>query len=455
MKKLFLFLSISFSLHAQTDSLKVTFSEEKVEKFEKTTLIDEYEKAFGGNRVVKSGLRVKISDPGMHSFQHAGLQYEQKIGKSISVIATIGNVFQIAGPTTFESDVEARWYFSMKKKVALVSQKPNITGNYIGLKVQYYHTPLNKYDMNFKYLRDNNQLFSGYPSELFLEDGYASLNLGKQFGNALNFSFMIGLKRGNELKTYIFFEPQNLDKINHKLFFTTQNQIGLGLLLPKKTIQKANFCDFLKCNLNLKNLWKLNINNGFYLDKSSQNLKLDLSYEQKIAKSPFSINSNLVVGVNNLKVPYYNDYKDTLIVSPNGESFQYKLPIYSGKDYNQPILNFGLKEQIRYYAGMKERIRKGKQGNNLNGIYTGFEYFININKITYKNEPIGAMLNKIQIRSLSALLGYQTLASNNSFLDINLAIGVEGFKRYPTSTFSNDWLGQGHFELSIKLGLAK
>ena len=50
MEKVILFLGISFSLHAEIDSLKTTYTEEKVEKFEKTTLIDEYDIAFGGNK---------------------------------------------------------------------------------------------------------------------------------------------------------------------------------------------------------------------------------------------------------------------------------------------------------------------------------------------------------------------------------------------------------------------
>jgi hypothetical protein len=113
MKILFLFLSISFSLQAQSDSTNITFSEEKVEKFEKTTLVDEYEKAFGGNRVVKSGLRIRIETLG--NGKGANLQYEQKLGKAISLLGSLSVGLDIFERQHLNSSLEGRWYYKMSK----------------------------------------------------------------------------------------------------------------------------------------------------------------------------------------------------------------------------------------------------------------------------------------------------------------------------------------------------
>ena len=103
MKKLILFLSIPFSLHAQSDSLKVTFSEEKVEKFEKTTLIDEYEKAFGGNRVVKSGLRMRfINNPINGGIDVNQFQFEQRFKENLSLTLKLGGQSSKNAPVGIE-----------------------------------------------------------------------------------------------------------------------------------------------------------------------------------------------------------------------------------------------------------------------------------------------------------------------------------------------------------------
>lgn len=73
-----LLLSSTFAVaQTHTDSLQLNYSEETVTEFKKTTLIDEYEKAFGGHRLVKSGLRLAGGQlENQNSF--AQLQFEKK-----------------------------------------------------------------------------------------------------------------------------------------------------------------------------------------------------------------------------------------------------------------------------------------------------------------------------------------------------------------------------------------
>ena len=267
---------------------------------------------------------------------------------------------------------------------------------------------------------------------------------------------MLGLKRGIAINNYSFPENLNLNKIKHQIFLTSQNQIGLGIFLLRKKKINTNYCEFFKCNTNINNLWKLNLNNAFYLTKSVQNLKLDIAYERKIGKSPFSLNSEIVLALKNLSVPILESYKDTTVIGQNGEIYPFKIAVYSKNETHQPTFSVGIKEQLRYYIGMKDRINKGIQGNNFNGIYSGLEYLLNFSKVSYQTNLIGTMPTSVNLRALSVISGYQTQTNKNAYLDINFAFGVEIAQRtYTNIDYPKDWEGQPHFELSIKLGLAK
>ena len=308
MKKLIILLAMSFSLHAQTDSTKVTFSEEKVEKFEKTTLIDEYEKAFGGNRMVKSGLRVFATDPGLLNSNLLGIQLEKKIGKSFSLIAEAGYMFNMnTSQSSLEGSMEARYYFNMKNRIKNGLQKSNITGNYIAIKYQVFENEIPNYYRMVNLLGSRYQVIGGFVDGIFLEKSNISLKFGKQFGNTLNLGFQFGVKKGYIIDQSNSYKDYGKNKF--PFFVSMQNQVGFGLLSPNERSKSKDYCEFLKCNFNNKDLFKLNINNTLYIDKSTQDIKLDLAFEQKIANSAFSINSNLFQGLKNWKISEKNIHK--------------------------------------------------------------------------------------------------------------------------------------------------
>jgi hypothetical protein len=250
MKKLFLFLSISFSLQAQSDSLKVTFSEEKVEKFEKTTLIDEYEKAFGGNRVVKSGLRVRFTNPESFPRSLPLIQLEQKIGKQFSIIGSVAGGFSSGPGTQINASIEGRWYYTMKKEIQSQKKLQNITGNFLAF--------------NFKSPENYSSFINGingsrliqipfYPNTLMIngEKTY-SIIWGKQLGNILEIGLKAGLK-GINLKFWGYQPPFNYDNSGRKFFLSTHSQVGIGVLFPNG-VRKKSSCEFLKCNYDLNSI---------------------------------------------------------------------------------------------------------------------------------------------------------------------------------------------------------
>jgi len=455
MKKLFLFLSISFSLQAQSDSLKVTFSEEKVEKFEKTTLIDEYEKAFGGNRVVKSGLRLGISKLEYTSYQRISLQYEKKITSYISFVASAGPIFEQGdNEIDFLGEIEARWYFKMKNRVDRSIQLKNITGSYVGISAQF-NTSGGFYNDPQAFANQGTYINPRGTKQYFKEDARFSLNLGHQLGNTLKMNFLFGVKKG----IFLYRQPSggyaNVRSKEYQFFISSNSQIGIGLLYPQK-IQTKNFdkCEFLKCNYKVKSLLKLNLNNAFYIDETNQFLKTEVAYERKFFNSPFSLNTVLMFGANNFMANDVIGYKDT-VSTFNGVEQKRQIPVYSTKNRNNLTISYGAKEQLRYYIGMNRRVKQGKSASNLNGIYTGIElFFIRSNNNNY-DPKFQYSFESTQNISYSGLLGYQTQTSKSAYLDISIALGRESYTLFPRQEPFNLNYRKAHLELSIKLGLAK
>lgn len=458
MKNLIICLTLLFPLSAmaQNDSLKVSYSEEKVESFEKTTLIDEYEKAFGGNRVVTHALRVNFAKipytPNLNTFQYKfkdifdnvvpQIQFEQKIGVDKSLIASFDwnrNVF-IAN---YNIGLEGRWYYRMKDRVNAGIQKPNITGKYLSLKVEY-----NPYQYRSRY----GNMIPGYAGGNYKPIATHSLNWGTQFGNSLNFGLSAGIQYGNEgtiNSEGIWLDIKSgVKKVNW--FITTNTQLGLGLYLPRKRKITNESCEFLRCNYEVKQLFKLNLNEVFYLDKYTQTAKLDLAYERKIGYSPFSVNSNVVGG-------FFNSYSfvETGERNPN-PPFDF---LYSPVKRYFFGYTYSISEQIRYYLNMQKKIVKGTSAGNLNGIYVGLvgNYRVNAYHSTTESE-FSAPNSKQTNLNGGLLVGYQVQTNRKSFLDINASYVYQNTKtqsEYNKVPHLSEYKGLKYFEISLKLGIAK
>lgn len=438
----FLFL-LPFLSFAQKDTVKVSFSEETVEKFEKTNILDEYDKAFGGNRVVKSGLRFGMSaSPMLGGYAPPSLQYEIKTSINTSLIANVGE--SLEKNSKFNIGLEGRWYYNMRKKVELNNRKPNITGSYIGIKWQ--HTPF--------WVKEFSNEYWGYHNEVmkfnFRESDDFRLMWGKQFGNNLNFGLAIGAKRGRE--SYINTQKIWVNDLNSKFkynpYITTYSQIGIGLFFPIKKKVKNEYCEFIGCQYEVNKLLKWNLNNAFYLDKFQQNLQGDVAYEIKLGNSPFSLNSNIRFAINRTSLFNQIGEKDSLVRYGSTE-FVRKIPLFSQEKKAYYSYSFEVSEQLRYYVGMNNRVGKGTTANNLNGLYLGLflNYQLNRN-ISYNLETY---TNKSYY--FGGTLGIQSKVSKNSFIDLGWNLGFR--KREITflnfNTNPNDMFGQFY----LKLGFAK
>lgn len=450
MKTLFLcfMIFLPILLSAQADSVSVSYSEEKVEKFEKTTLIDEYEKAFGGNRLLKSALRLNFSrNPfwnmpdfslfnaiNTHDKSMIQMQFEQKIDVDKSLIAGL-DWSNSDFPINLNVEMEGRWYYKMKNRVKAGIQQPNITGKYLSLRVELkpFH---NLEDKRFP----NNTTYS--TESIFKANATYSLNWGIQFGNNVNYGLSLGIKQGKERTGEYRFNNRNKETT---WFITTNTPVGIGLYFPRKKKIKYDYCEFLQCNYEVKQLFKLNLANAFYVDKYLQTFVLDLGYERKLGYSPFSLNTNVIGG-------YIKNYIYTQAIGldplvPSFPAVPIEKKYYIGYGYE-------INEQLRYYLGMNKKIIKGVSAGNLNGIYIGLSGgyrasrtndLINVKSfINYKSENLRG----------GFVVGYQIQSNRQSFFDINAAFCQQSYK-YTSDYHSAKGGGQGYLQLSLKLGIAR
>ncbi len=450
-KKILLLLSISFSLQAQSDSLKVTFSEEKVEKFEKTTLIDEYEKAFGGNRVVKSGLRVRFLPNYFDEFGSIMIQYEQKVGKSFSIIASPKLALRKTSEKIF--NIETRFYTNSKKAIS------NINGRFISTFGSALF--LQNHPFLSGYYSENNE-YSFIPSlkRRFKEKYIIGAKYGTQFDNLMEIGISTGLKFGHSTEVNAQSELILSQSKSINPFLSISSQIGFGLLFPNKKKSKSVSCEFLKCNYAKINLLKLNLNEFLYVDKYFQRIKGDIAYERKIGLTPISLNTSLSFEFQANQHFGIKEIKDTLIdVSRNPNKYNIELLFYDKEYVNiktkNTVSQIITSAQLRYYVGQRNRLKNGLALNNLNGLFLGMEYFYRMNNFKFIDANKSKLFGNVNSSNFGGICGYQTLTNKNIFWEVSSFTGFTWENSYLRSFSSRNDFSAMTILVNIKLGLVK
>jgi hypothetical protein len=449
MKKLLILFILPLFTYAQKDSVKVNYSEEVVEKFEKTSILDEYDKAFGGNRTVKSALRVGVQFNSRGNQSHLFASYEHKFGKDFSVNAGV-LAAKLNDYRSFKVFIEPRWYFKMKDRISEGTQANNLTGDYVSLRVM--GGSFNSYSINVNTYGER-LLYTSSNEYHFAEAINYSLNYGRQLGNNVDFTISGGLRYIRE--SYVDGRGQLVwarysDKTKYSWFLGTNFRFGTGLFFPRAKGINTNKCDFLLCNYEVKKLFKFNLNNLLSLDPYIKSLGINPEYEFKIGKSPFSLNSSL-----NLNMSNFWQYKMNYTQSG---------PIlWDGTKENQFEAGMGLSEQIRYYVGMNRRIAKGKSASNLNGFYTAVSGGIGIYYINYPESYRTLFSDDIvdgisRAYTYSFAFGVQKQTAKNSFIDYGISFRPS---KYQTTTYVNGIFTKGEEvqtisrNIYLKIGIAK
>jgi hypothetical protein len=192
------------------------------------------------------------------------------------------------------------------------------------------------------------------------------------------------------------------------------------------------------------------LNNSFYLEKNYQHLKFDGSFEQRIMNSSFSSNSSLQLFIYRSFQNQLIGYKDSTILDANGKiKISGLFPIYSLNKQSEINASGSLTHQFRFY--LPRIIKDNSKINKLNGYYLGSEFSYNIGPL-----PKSYIL-PIYSSSLGLSIGYQTLASKNSYIDISASFGKSWSTFKLINGFENETKKQerNYLNLSLKLGLAK
>jgi len=330
--------------------------------------------------------------------------FEQKLNKSFSISPIINldisNDIEVL-KSNVGLGVEFRYYHKLSRLIKEKKQANNLSSNYFA---SSFHTNFNIGDNVFK--KSNSVEFSYGVQKRFLNYGYLdfSVNLGMNRFN-LDSNSGIGPFRASDTQVY---------------YLSTETNVGIGFGKRYEITEEAK-CPIFRCFSNRRSAFKLNLNKTWSLVRRSSSLvdnditalsmNPNIAYEIKLGKSPISFEQDLDIWIT------FSDYR----LNNNGD----------------PKNRFGFdgfsmryRAGLKYYHSLKSRIRNGKSGNNLSGVYIfGRGEFRSANSYTSILDDAGnTELKRVIYRGQGVQLGYgyQKEVLKNLFYDISLGIS-KGF----------------------------
>ena len=377
------------SLFAQ-DTMRVTYSEE-TDTLIKQRFIDRYENVFMTKVATRHMLKVGV---GRNSFKRTfesselshEIGYEYKIAQAFSVglNATLDGSFYF-NPSfvgTVSLNAYGRWYYDMKRRIKEGRSANNFSGNFIAAVAE----------KRWRYV----------PNSLPILRTGLEFGVQRRFLNFGRLEFAVGL-------SYLHYSFPNSEgggdirNADHDITLSTRSNLGLAFG-DWKSSNNISTCEILNCDEIVREQWKVlwpDINIGTRLIQGM----IGVGYERKLGKSPLSLNGQIIA-----------DYF---------KSEQTYMDFYPQSARNTLELNPVL--QLRYYYLQKRKIRKGRGGNNLSGIYIGpqFEYVHHQNlNVSWNREHLGNCLT----------YGYQKTLFGNVFIDVNSAFTWNILDRKETRT---------------------
>jgi hypothetical protein len=374
------FLAAEHSAAQTADTTFVSIGQESA-ALEKQRFVDRYDYVFGTQQ--RTRLLLKLAAP-------TGLGAEVKLSPALSLNASYAPAAGYQPASAFGGNGiwfsqhlrgEARWYYDMKRRMARGRSANNVSGNY--LSAEY------------------GQLI---PNDL-ADDG-----TNRFVASQRTMALRIGLQR--RLFRYAFFDVsyglgakqyhEILKGQPWRLFANPRVTMGLALASPnKKTDAGGGFCDVLRCFREERQMWKIDLYNLFRMeDKRNINGRLSISYERKIGTSPFSLELEADAGASK---------KEVFESLTNGYDY-YLLGEWRG----------GASGQLRYYYDLRQRIARGKSGNNLSGPYLA----LMARGEWYGNEYVARNSEDEKRTAMAGILwGLQYRLFKNGFVDFNFGFG--------------------------------
>ncbi len=188
------------------------------------------------------------------------------------------------------------------------------------------------------------------------------------------------------------------------------------------------------------------VGSGFQYGISNGNFVLvDLSYERKIKKSPWSMTTNIAM----------HDVFERYSLFYTGFGF-YNSTRISDEEWERSLgeINFQLDFGVKYYYRQKKRLSRGIGGNNLNGSYFGatlWNALTQVTETTTRFRDIGGRAiitretqqEKLSLASASLYLswGNQVRILKRAYLDVNIGPAFDVSKPSNWSVIMNLKLG--------------
>jgi hypothetical protein len=353
-----------------------------------------------------------------------------------------------SGRKRWVTSAELRWYYDMASRIKQGKNSNNFSGNY--LSIRHERAWQNEKSVATGFGGTNGKWNTDYFGSYY--HSQLSLNYGMQrrffrYG-LIDFSLSVSRNTDQLVHRKITFldgdnsirQPIDWNNIRENItstpqqtwIITTNFKVGVALADFKKS-SKIPACDVFQCFENENSLWKISwprIN----ASTSLQSLNGSVGYEQKIAKSAFSINTYLNSTI------YNYTQKNTQQYDPATKTY------FTG---NGQFLNVGgfLYIQPRWYFLMNRQIRAGKAGNNLSGVYAGVNTIFFGSDGFSKNDRYKSNFDfKPQFVNTGLLMGYQRKLFKNGFIDLNITKGLLDREPY--------LLGPSNFIFDFKLGFA-
>jgi hypothetical protein len=396
MKKIILLLLAPLFTYAQTDSVKVSVSQE-TGTLEKTEIIDNSQYVLKRQEPINHLFKLQIgstpssfSQPGTIEF-NATAGYERKFGKAFSINALLDywSVDEGRNKSTLSAIIESRLYLNQDIS--------NLSGSYIGLKFQQ-NLSGNNYNSDI-YTKSYNQQFglSWGIQNRFLKTGLIDIGITAGFETSTVTS-PIWERTGQGFNDNKFTGSYS-EKKQTDWFVRSEARIGVGFTNSADKY-KATTCDVFRCFEAQKSWLKIDFTRMFYISESKKDVNLGLDYEFKIGQSAWSINQATRIRFKSYSHTFesYNSgglYLNTFTLIPSW------------------LISYSF--EPRYYHNLKKRIAYGKSANNLSANYVsvinGLDLYVNSNGDS-----------QFLKRHTGLVYGVQRRLVKNGFFDVNAGI---------------------------------
>ena len=337
-----------------TDTTFISVSQE-TGLLEKPRFIDQYDYLFGTKQPTRFLLKLNVAPivlplgagaleddfanvfvtPGdFTNISRAELSAEWKVAPALSLHA--GVIVPTRGSRYFRGHyrgggwrVEPRWYYDMARRIRFGQSANNVSGNYFSAEYQTFVQ------------RDQEP----EPVVSFHRYRFEAVSLRYGLQRRLGRFAFVDVSLGAGYQQASQESANSTSQTDQSGFFDTRVAAGLAFGAPRTDKSKVPFCDVLRCFQEDRHLWKISLAKALQVNQAGPSSNPKVSYEQKIGNSSFSIETET-----ELFLSAHRDFEQSLQLRNYGA---------------------GLNVQPRWYFLQKQRIAKGKSGNNLAGVFAG------------------------------------------------------------------------------------